>query len=153
MLADCATHPTDPKSIDEGDLMAFTYYGKVKETNNGGNNLTVQFIDSDAGCFNVTGDALVKSAYSADQFKTTEKVSMTRAAEILAHAFDRPFSVCFIKQDKSERVLRGRLIGAEPYLGRSTVEDLDQKMGDRTRLVDHRSLKWLIVSGVKYVVK
>lgn len=58
-----------------------------------------------------------------------------------------------------ERTLRGRLINTEPKLGRSSVIDLTiekQVKGDfdnRQRLVDHRSINWLIVNDVKYLVK
>lgn len=58
-----------------------------------------------------------------------------------------------------ERTLRGRMIAPEPKLGRSTVIDLDidkVMKGDydtRIRLIDHRSLNWLIVNKTKYIVK
>ena len=39
-------------------------------------------------------------------------------------------------------------------LGRSLCEDLDLPEGrNRLREVDHRTIKYLIVDGVKYVVK
>ena len=74
-------------------------------------------------------------------------------AELLINARNIPFTVCFEKQNGEERVLRGRLISHEALLGRSSVEDLDLPAGDRTRLVDHRTLKFLILNGVKYVLK
>ena len=50
--------------------------------------------------------------------------------------------------------MRGRLITPEPLLGRSMVEDLDLAVTEhRQRLVDHRTIKFLIIEGVKYIVK
>jgi hypothetical protein len=80
-------------------------------------------------------------------------VTMTRAAEILITSFNRPLTVRFVKKQGGERVLRGRLLRPEPLLGRSYVEDLDAKGDSRIRLVDHRTIKCLIVDGVKYTVK
>lgn len=58
-----------------------------------------------------------------------------------------------------DRVMRARLLSVEPKLGRSQVVDLDidkQIKGDwdsRNRLVDHRTIKSLIVNRVKFTVK
>lgn len=53
-----------------------------------------------------------------------------------------------------ERVLVGHLVSTEPKMGRSTVVDLEIPQGKhRLRLVDHRTVEWLILRGVKYVVK
>jgi len=64
-----------------------------------------------------------------------------------------------------ERTLVGHLVDAEPLLGRSKVIDLEEhfKNIDRKRKrepeihslkqVDHRHINWLILNGVKYIVK
>jgi hypothetical protein len=100
----------------------------------------------------VHGKELIESAFSADQYSAEEKVTKTRAAEILSTAYNRPFTVCFEKQDGKERVLRGRLVEPEPLLGRSHVEDLDVVEGHKLRLVDHRTIRYIIVNGTKYTV-
>lgn len=105
------------------------------------------------GAFSVNGQELIDRAFSADQYVTEERVTMTQAAEILISSYNRPLTVCFTKQGGEQRVLRGRLIKPEPLLGRSSVEDLDVKDGHRIRLVDHRTIQYLIVNGKKYVVK
>ena len=38
-------------------------------------------------------------------------------------------------------------------LGRSTVIDLSAKTDNKFRQVDHRTIEWLIVKNVKYVLK
>ena len=52
------------------------------------------------------------------------------------------------------RTLVGYLINSEPMTGRSTVIDLEVS-SDRHRLrqVDHRSIQWMILKNVKYIVK
>ncbi len=54
-----------------------------------------------------------------------------------------------------ERTLVGHLVNAEPMLGRSQVIDLQlpPDTGHRLRLVDHRTINWLIFEGIKYNVK
>jgi hypothetical protein len=57
-----------------------------------------------------------------------------------------------------ERTLVGYKFGVDENLGRSLVIDLEQKYGDkeydqRIRLVDHRTINWLIYKNVRYVVK
>ena len=130
--------------------MAFVYYAKVKRASS--DVLDVESIDKKGMDFKVEGKELIENGFSADQYDEEEKVSMTRAAEILVSSYNRPLTVCFDKNDGTERVLRGRLVHPEPLLGRSMVEDLDLP-SDRFRLVDHRTLKFLVVDGVKYSVK
>jgi hypothetical protein len=146
-------HRVDPSRVKAGDLMAFVYYGKVKRVNDGGTSLVVAGIHRDQGEFAVTGAHLIASSFSADQVLEEVTVTKTRAAEILVESFNRPLTVCFIKQEGGRRVLRGRLLQPEPLLGRSYVEDLDAVEKDRVRLVDHRTIRFLIVDGVKYTVK
>lgn len=57
------------------------------------------------------------------------------------------------------RVLIGRMVSIENGFGRSTVIDLQVEKGKkpeydgRIRLVDHRTLNWLICKNKKYVLK
>lgn len=145
-------HPVDMGRINNNDLMAFVYYATV--SNSGGDTLEVKNVD-DGMDFNVRGQQLIERSFSADQFHEEVKTTKTVAAEILVSSFNRPLTVCFEKQSGEKRVLRGRLITPEPLLGRSMVEDLDLSHRDkhRLRLVDHRTIEYLIVDGVKYVVK
>uniref|UniRef100_B8HYX3 Uncharacterized protein n=1 Tax=Cyanothece sp. (strain PCC 7425 / ATCC 29141) TaxID=395961 RepID=B8HYX3_CYAP4 len=142
-----------PDNVKVNDLMAFTYYGTIKSIQKDGKQLIVSGLDSGMSDFSIEGEELITNAHSADQYTEEEKVSKTKAAEILITSVNRPFTVCFKKKDGSERILRGRLVEPEPLLGRSHVEDLDIKDGDRLRQVDHRTLIYLIVDGVKYIVK
>lgn len=53
-----------------------------------------------------------------------------------------------------ERIIVGHLIQSEPKMGRSQVVDLSVPHTEHSiRLVDHRSLQWMILRGVKYVVR
>lgn len=149
------SHPVDSAQVKSGHLMAFTYWAIVKNVHRGGHNLDVVSVDNGMP-FGVNGRELVEAATSADFHTEERKVALTRVAEQLVASVNRPFTVCFKKQEGEERVLRGRLIRAEPILGRSMVEDLDIPHDDkkgRVRLVDHRTLVYLIVDGVMYRVK
>lgn len=146
------THPVEPGKVKVGDLMAFTYYGFVTSAARGGEYLNIRGVAGTPEQFSVNGDELVKASASADQYHEEVRVTMTKAAELLVASVNRPFTVCFVKQDKTERVLKGRLVQPEPLLGRSHVEDLEVAGDNKLRLVDHRTVKWLVVDGVKYVV-
>ena len=52
-----------------------------------------------------------------------------------------------------ERILIGYLVHEEAKMGRSQVIDLEAKGDHRLRLVDHRSLNWLILKNKKYIIK
>jgi hypothetical protein len=142
--------------VSTNDLMAFVNYVKVKSVMAGGEELIVTDLDHNKRDIKIAGKDLIENSLSADQFTTTEKVTKTEAAEILISLFNRPFTVSFLKADKSERVLRGRFVRHEALLGRSMVEDLDEPADSpkgRIRQVDHREINFIICEGVKYVVK
>jgi hypothetical protein len=105
------------------------------------------------GNFRVVGAKLIESFSSADTYESEESVTKTELAEKLVSAGPLPFTVCFLKSKGAERVLRGRLLEHESLLGRSLVHDFDVTKGPPLREVDHRSLKWLIVNNVKYILK
>lgn len=65
-----------------------------------------------------------------------------RAAETLLCGEDRVMT---------GHLKRQRLGNLEPFFGRSVVQDLEQPEYHRSeRQIDHRTLEWLIVEGVKY---
>ncbi len=138
--------------IKVGDLMAVIYYVKVEAVRFQGQEIVVKELDHAKSEIVIRGAELIENSLSADQFQETKKVSKTTAAELLIGSVNCPFTVCFEKSDGTERTLRGRLVKPEPLLGRSMVEDLDEEK-DRLRQVDHRTIKFLIVGGIKYVVK
>jgi hypothetical protein len=145
---------TDPSKVKTGDLMAFVYYGQIRSISSQAGQAHLIVSDIDTGMeFNVIGSDLVQKSFSADQYKSEEKVTMTEMAEKLVESYNVPLTVVFTKANGEERTLRGRLVKPEPLLGRSKVEDLDLKDGNRFRLVDHRTMKELIVCGVKYTLK
>jgi hypothetical protein len=155
-------HKVRAERVKPGDLMALVHFVRVLEVGAGGEAMKVHDLDHDRGDLTVTGRSLVEHALSADQYEEEVRVSMTRAAEVLVAAHNRPLTVCFVKQGSKktgegageERILRGRLVEPNGLLGRSLCEDLDLPEGqNRLREVDHRTIKYLVVDGVKYVVK
>jgi hypothetical protein len=143
-----------------GDLVAIVRFTKVTKVQKpgieGGKPHTgiVNVIDVDNDDeFRIVGSGLIDKLRSAAIFTKTEKVPLTQAASLVSSSFNMPVTVCFLKKDDSERVLVGRLSSSEPLLGRSYYEDLNCVEANKLRLVDHRTLQWLIVNGTKYVVK
>lgn len=143
----------NPKNVQRNDLMAILYFVKVDAVPQAGEHMVVTDVDQDQGPINVRGNSLIKNSLSADRFEEVVKLSQTDVLKILVTSYNRPFTVVFDKENGEERALRGRLIAPDELRGRSQVEDLDQPAGKRFRLVDHRTVKSLIVDGVKYEVK
>lgn len=52
-----------------------------------------------------------------------------------------------------ERTITGRIISVDRLRGRVTVVDLDKEGRDNIRQIDPRTLNWLIIDNIKYVVK
>lgn len=154
MTVKALVNQVEPEEVKSNDLMAFTYWGIVDKAERDfqGSKLTLTDIDSGLH-FVVDGDSLIEASKSAEQFAHTIKVNKTDMVDILSKANNVPFTVVFIKKDGSPRTLRGRLIGIDQKnLGYLDVEDLDKPEDNRFRLVDCRTIKSLIVNGVKYVV-
>ena len=138
--------------VSKGDVMAFTYWGRVE--NVAANGLSLDVLDLDNGTkFQVTGTDLIEKAWSANQFLSSETCSRTWAVELLVSAKNVPFTAVFTKKDGEERTIRCRLFGVqEPLMGRSRVQDLDEPVSDRIRQIDHRTLSALILNGCRYIV-
>lgn len=51
------------------------------------------------------------------------------------------------------RTLTGYLLHTEPKMGRSQVVDLTKSGPHNSRLVDHRTINWMIYKSIKYEVK
>jgi len=102
--------------------------------------------------FFITGDKLISTLGKANEFSTTQRVSKTEIVEKLLTSHGKILSVEFEKQNGANRILRGYLAKAEPLLGRSYCVDIDVTDSNKLRLVDHRTIVWLICDGVKYYV-
>jgi hypothetical protein len=139
------------KKIRQDDLMSFTYYGRVCSSNN--STLIVQDCDSGRS-FSVQGKPLIDGAGSADLFSETQTVNRTWLSEKM-HSVSRGtlFTVKFTKLDGDPRVLRGRFLRPD-YEGRILAEDLELDHTDhRERKVDLRTMEYVVLDGIKYVVK
>jgi hypothetical protein len=161
--ANTSTMSTPPRKrvnfadVQKGDLMGIVTFVKVTSKGAHGilgrtDSLQVRNIDNGMD-FQVQGAELVEQMFSADRFLSTEELSKTALAEKLITLYNRPFTVTFDTQDGTERTMRARYISHEELLGRSRVIDLDADPSDNFRLVDHRTLKEIIVDGVQFKLK
>lgn len=136
--------------MKEGDIVKLTRYAKVK--NVVGDSVEAKDLDGPE-TFTIEGCKLLSFLDSADDYAADHAVSKTVLSNVLSNAGDKPFTVCFIKQNGELRKLRGRLFDPNTGLGRSIVEDLDIPEEDRFREVDHRTIQSLIIDNVKYTRK
>lgn len=139
-------------AIKKGDLLCDLHYFTVSDINETGAyfkdvstgeewSVPIKFVNS-----------AIKDAWSAESFKKEEKLCRSEVVRRLLDAGVRPFTVEFIKADGEDRKLRGTFLKGEPTLGRSIVKDLDLSE-DNVRLVDHRTIKSLIIDNIKYIVE
>jgi hypothetical protein len=150
------TFKVDPAKVKPNDLMAIIYYVKVGLVDKNHQGMVVKDISRGLSEIRVNGSELISSSLSADFFEKEVKATMTDLLEIFTTSPNRPLTVCFLKKDGSERVLRGRWLSEVPKRGYSYCEDMDVVKTDKEkgiREVDHRNIQWLVVDGVKYVLK
>lgn len=103
--------------------------------------------------FEIRGVELLEKTFkSASQFEKTEKVTVTKLAEILVELGDQVFTCEFVKQDGSNRTLTGYKLSTENLMGRVNAVDLTIS-GYNNRQIDLRTLKSLVVNNTKYVIK
>lgn len=135
----------------KGDLVAIVRYCNVVNAN--ADSIDVEDVD-DGVKMRVSGTQVLENIKSASEFTKQEKKPLMELAAIVSSSLNTPITVCFDKQDGTERVLVGRITKSEPILGRSYAEDLTlPKTEHRLRQIDHRTIKYAIVNGVKYVTK
>ena len=147
-----ASKNVSKRVIKSGDVLALTYWVKVDRVDSDSKLLVEDLYTGNK--FYVQGQELVDSTLSADSYLNEEKLTKMQAADKLVTLYGKPVTVYFKKENGQQRLLRGKLLSSEPLLGRSYFEDLDlPKTEHRTRLVDHRTLSYFIVDGVKYNVK
>jgi hypothetical protein len=149
-VRDRPTHPTDPAKVAKDDIVCIYNYVKVLEVIDGGESLLVEDLIA-GGTFNIDGRDMVAATVSADYYAETVRVSMTQLAKILITTAGKPFKVAFVKKDGQQRVLRGYFLSHEEMFGRSLCLDLDEPKEDNLRLVDHRTIEYLIVGGVRFM--
>lgn len=140
------------EDLKVGDLFCDLHYYTVHELRKD----MVIFKDSNGsewGMPNKHVEEVLREAWSADKYKEEKVVGHTEVAQCLLDAGMRPFTVEYIKANGEDRVLRGTFVQSEPIMGRSIVRDMDVKEGGNLRQVDHRTIKSLILDGVKYNVK
>jgi hypothetical protein len=138
-----------------GEFISLTQYFKVKSINKKTGQL---FVTNDDGeDIVLEGKSFLETnLYSAAQYSEIITCKKSDLVDVLRSAKDQVFAVCYLKQDKTERLLIGHYIKDEPNLGRTLVRDLEIDKKDKTkgfRLVDNREIKFVIFNNVKYIFK
>jgi len=133
----------------QNEIVAFITYAKVKAVD--GDTVTVADC-SDGRPFKVEGEELLNKALSADQFAGEQRICKAVLVEKLTHSNGRPFTVRFQKANGDPRTLRGYFVKEDAGFGRSNVIDLDLPTDwtHKLRQVDHRTIEYLILDGIKY---
>ena len=173
-----AAKKLDASKLKVGDFMSRISYMRVVGMDGG----SVEVENSDGFRWTVAKSILEAEATASDQYTSVQRVTRTELARILEQDVrDCVFSVCFTKMPdpadqeallagadmstpaKRKRVAKELGVGKERVLhghvedthelGRVPVVDLEVKQGPRERLVDLRSMKWLVFGNVKYEVK
>ena len=173
------TNKCDPIRLKPGEWLSGEVYYKVEWVSPS----HVSFVDNFGQTLRVSSPVVAREMHSAAQIKETKKVTRTEMAKLLMDAKTTVFTVTFEKKLTAQkvmdslsgykadeparkrrkvvtdamkgevRVLTGYLKDCEPFMGRSTVYDLNIPMGKNERQVDHRTLQELIIRNVKYVLK
>lgn len=172
--------PTAKVNVGElqtGDYLSETQYYKVLSRKQGG----IEVENERGFKFNISEPIIQEGCYSSNQFTDEEKVTQTELADILQNAGDSVFSINFNKKTKPEDVLAelkklpkkeftvkamktaiageartmvAHRVSSEPSLGRTQVVDLETEIGGRRlRLIDHRTINWIVLKNVRYVLK
>jgi len=151
----------DPNKLKVGEILARTIYCQVLDAHaqipGYGRMRTIPTARvrdlKDQTEFFIEGADLLGAMVSTDQFQEEVTIALTDVIALMVNAGEKPFTVCFVKKDGSERTLRGVVTRVEGLLGRSTVIDLEVTRGTPLRQVDHRTVTWLVLDGVKYKVR
>jgi len=143
----------NPSDLQRGDVLSRIMYLTVVEKKfvDGLDRILVQ--DINGFRFWIDYDTVAETSVSASQYQKIEKVTQTQLAEILVDIGDVVFTVNFDKKSGEKRTMIAHLLDTENHMGRSQVRDLLITFGNPLRQVDHRTINWLIVKGVKYELK
>jgi len=163
----------DYSKLAVGDRFSTTAYYEVKAIK-GDEVMTV----SEGKEITVSRDILEHEMYNASVYAKEEKLALTKVVKVLKEANSVAFTICFntkidekvvserlasitekeFKDKKAlakelltgqEKTVVGRKTKTENKLGRSLVMGLP---ANNFVSVDHRTIKWLIIKNVKYVV-
>lgn len=168
-----------PEELQPGDVVSSVAYFTVKKVDPKED--FVRVVGEDGKDVRIS-KSIVEGYDSSSQFDREEAVTRTQMVEHLAQARDSVFSVAFQKQPTAKdvadaaattdpkarakkvreamkgkrRVLQGYTVQQETGMGRTTVIDMDAggvNKQARTRQIDHRTLEYLILRNVKYIIK
>lgn len=143
----------DLKKLKVGEKISYTDYFTVNDITKD----SISVLDKESRAIYITGKKLIESKfYSNSQFNKTMKIGKNELAQKLLNTGDKIFTVCFTKANNEKRILIGHFHSAEPFLGRTNVIDLEVASTDKTkghRLIDNRTIQWLVTDNIKYIAQ
>lgn len=163
----------DPKQLAVGNWFSTTDYFTVKAIN--GDKITTLNNNKE---IEISRDILEHDMHNASVFEKQEKLCLTKVVDVLKEANSAAFTICFntkvdekavkerlstltqqkLKDPKAlakelltgpEKTFVGRLTKQEAKLGRSLMIVLPE---NSFASVDHRTINWIILKNVKYIV-
>lgn len=170
------THRCDPKKVKVGDVYSRHSFGKVKAIDNFNGMMTIENANGDS--WNIGKEVVALEFSFANQFEDEEKISRTRMIEIMIEHPRTAMTINFNKKADPKAAAKA-LEGGKGSLSQKDWQALvaaNQVGPERTmigyhtcsfdehqrlrfqesdkgqRLVDPRTLNWMIVDRVKYTV-
>jgi len=110
-------------------------------------------------CFITKGSEKTKKAFEAEKQEATLKLQNAKVSEIAGLVSDLIENPITKNIPGEERIMRGRHYGVKDDLGRVSFIDMEVakdsslSYDNRTKKVDPRTIQWIIVNKVKYILK
>ncbi len=110
-------------------------------------------------CFITKGSEKTKKAFDAEKQAATLKLQNAKVSEIAGLVSDLIENPITKNIPGEERVMRGRHYGVKDDLGRVSFIDMEVTKDptltydNRTKKVDPRTIQWIIVNKIKYILK
>ncbi len=149
------------KNIKVNDFVQLTHnciVQSIVEIEDGRSTINVKNVDLGTE-FSITGDKLIDEVLSANDVLKEERVSQNEVIDKLVESNGKILSANFDKKDGNNRTIYGIFFSLDMRRGYSNVIDLEKPRvigngyDNRLKKVNHNTLHWVIIEGVRWVTK